>query len=86
MQFQIEEVKAKIREVIAEIGEIEDIDSITDEAHFINELGLDSMMLLEILSNLERQYKISIPEEEFPNMVTLNMCVDTVQKYTGPSV
>ena len=81
MSFSVEEVKANVREVIAEIGEIDEIETITDEAHFINDLGLDSMMLLEVLSALERQYKISIPEDEFPNMVTLNMCVETVQKF-----
>ncbi len=81
MSVSVAEVKETIREVIAEIGEIDEVETITDEAHFINDLGLDSMMLLEVLSTLERQYKISIPEEEFPNMVTVTMCVETVQKF-----
>lgn len=70
----------EIREVVAEIGEIDDPQEITLQSHFMDELDLDSMMLLEILSTLERQYEISIPEEEFPNMVTLSMCAETVKK------
>jgi acyl carrier protein len=69
-----------IREVISEIGEIDEVDSIQPDHHFIEDLDLDSMMLLEILSTLERNYQISIPEEEFPNMTTLTLCVETVQK------
>ncbi|HAA54539.1 MAG TPA: acyl carrier protein [Myxococcales bacterium] len=81
MEVSRQELMEEIREVIAEVGEIDEMDSIQPEVHFINDLGLDSMMLLEVLSTLERRYKISIPEEEFPNMVTLNSCVDTVEKF-----
>lgn len=81
MEVNRQELMEEIREVIAEVGEIDEMDSIQPEVHFINDLGLDSMMLLEVLSTLERRYKISIPEEEFPNMVTLNSCVDTVEKF-----
>ena len=78
--MQVELMK-EIRDVIAEVGEIDEVDTITPDIHFIDELGLDSMMLLEVLSTLERRYNISIPEEEFPNMVTLTRCMDTIQKY-----
>lgn len=74
----------EIREVIAEIGEIDEPETIDADQHFIEDLDLDSMMLLEILSTLERQYNINIPEDEFPNMVTLNMCVATVQRLSNP--
>ena len=39
------------------------------------------MLLLEVLSSLEQNYKISIPETEFPNMTTINQCVAVVQRY-----
>ncbi len=80
-EISIQQLKDDIREVIAEIGEIDEIESISDDTHFINDLGLDSMMLLEVLSTLEQKYNITIPEDQFPNMVTLNQCVQTVQKF-----
>ncbi len=82
-EISIQQLKEDIREVIAEIGEIDDLESISDDTHFIEDLGLDSMMLLEVLSTLERKYKITIPEDQFPNMVTLNKCVETVQQFIG---
>ena len=55
--MQIEHVTLlhEIREVIAEVGEIDEPETIMPDVHFIDELGLDSMMLLEVLSTLERR-------------------------------
>lgn len=78
-----EEIKKSIREVIEEIGEDMDIDSdkITDDAKFIEDMGFDSMALLEVLATMEKKFGVSIPESEFPNITTINQCTVTVQKY-----
>lgn len=83
MALDPETLLREIREVIAEIGELDDPAEIAPDQHFIEDLDLDSMMLLEILSHLERSYEISIPEDEFPNMVTLSQCVETVLRLAG---
>jgi acyl carrier protein len=77
------EIKATIRNLIREIAEDMEIDEakITDDGHFINDMGLDSMALLEVLATMEKKFSISIPETEFPNIVTLNKCTETVEKY-----
>lgn len=77
------EVKDTIRELIVEIGEDMDIDEdkITDSAHFIEDLGLDSMALLEVLATMEKKFSVSIPESEFPNLISIDKCTETVQKY-----
>ncbi len=78
-----EEIKKSIREVIEEIGEDMDIDSdkITDDAKFIEDMGFDSMALLEVLATMEKKFGVSIPESEFPNITTIDQCTTTVQKY-----
>lgn len=76
-----QEMIATIKEMIAEIGELDDADSIGMEQHLIEELGLDSMLLLEVLSSLEQTYSISIPETEFPNMTSVKACVEVVERY-----
>lgn len=75
------ELASTIRDMIAEIGEIDDAEQIGLEQHLIEDLGLDSMLLLEVLSSLEQTYSISIPETEFPNMTTVSACVDVVRRY-----
>ncbi|HLV32649.1 MAG TPA: acyl carrier protein [Chitinispirillaceae bacterium] len=78
-----EEIKDTIRELITEIAEDMDVDeeSITDNAGFVEDMGLDSMALLEVLATMEKKFGISIPESEFPNITSINKCTDTVQKY-----
>jgi acyl carrier protein len=77
------DIKATIRTLIVEIAQDMEIDEakITDEAHFITDIGLDSMALLEVLATMEKKFGVTIPETEFPNIVTINKCAETVQKY-----
>jgi acyl carrier protein len=77
------DIKATIRKLILEIAEDMEIgeEKITEDAHFINDMGLDSMALLEVLATMEKKFGITIPETEFPNIVTINKCVETVEKY-----
>jgi acyl carrier protein len=77
------EIKASIRDLISEIAEDMEIDegNITDDAHFISDMGLDSMALLEVLATMEKKFGVSIPETEFSNIVTINKCFATVEKY-----
>lgn len=57
-------LREKLREIIAEVSEI---DEIPDETPF-EELGIDSMMAIEIVAEVERTYKLSIPEDELTDM------------------
>ncbi len=78
-----EEIKSAIREMTTEIAEDMDIDeaSITDDARFVSDMGLDSMALLEVLATMEKKFGVSIPETEFPNVTSINKCTETVVKY-----
>jgi acyl carrier protein len=58
------ELKEKLRAIVAEVSEI---DEIPDETPF-SELGIDSMMALEIVAEVERQYKVAVPEEELKRL------------------
>jgi acyl carrier protein len=79
----VPDIKTAIRALIKEIAEDMEIDEakITDEAHFITDMGLDSMALLEVLATMEKKFAVTIPETEFPNIVSINKCAETVQKY-----
>ncbi|HEX5660682.1 MAG TPA: acyl carrier protein [Polyangiales bacterium] len=58
------ELKDKLRAIVAEVSEI---DEIPDQTPF-SELGIDSMMAIEIVAEVERQYKVSVPEEELKSL------------------
>ena len=69
-----------IRDVVAEIIEL-DPHQINPDANLVEDLGMDSMMALEILAALERKYKIKIPEQELPQITTLNRAIELAKKY-----
>ncbi len=77
------EIKGIIRDIITEIAEDMDVDAekITDSAHFVEDMELDSMALLEVLASMEKKFDISIPESEFPNLISVDTCTETVEKY-----
>lgn len=51
------------------------------DVHLVEDIGLDSMALLEILASTEKKYDISIPEIEFENLVTPMKVLETTVKY-----
>ena len=77
------EIKGIIRVLITEIAEDMEVDEskITDTAHLVEDMELDSMALLEVLANMEKKFAISIPESEFPNLTSIDKCTETVEKY-----
>lgn len=72
-------IKSELKEMMAEIMETE-LEEIKDDAQFVQDLGMDSMMALEILASLEKKYKIVIPEEDLLKFTTLNNTVEVVSK------
>ena len=79
-EININNLEKELRKLVAEITEV-DTEKITPEAKFVEDLGMDSMMALEIFAKLEKQYKIRIPEEELPRLSNLNQTVDLVGRF-----
>jgi acyl carrier protein len=71
-----EQLKEEMRALVAEISEI---DSIPDDATF-KDLGIDSMMGVEIVAAVERQYHIKIDDSELAEFKTLASAFDLVVK------
>jgi acyl carrier protein len=69
------ELKENLRRIVADVSEV---DVIPDDTDF-RELGIDSMMGIEIVAEIERTYKISVPETELKNMTSLTRVYELVQ-------
>jgi acyl carrier protein len=69
-----EELKEKLRAIVAEVAEV---DEVPDGTPF-KDLGIDSMMAIEIIADVERAYKIKIPEDELEQVVDLDSVVTLV--------
>lgn len=75
-------LEREIRAIIAEILEVDE-EKITPDARFVEDLGMDSMMALEVLASAEKKYKIKIPEENLTKVTSLRNVVDIVGNLTN---
>ena len=76
----MQDLENDIRNLIAEIIE-KDPSEITLDAKFVEELGVDSMMELEIMAGLEKKYRIAIPEEKLAQITTLRETVNIAKEF-----
>ena len=72
-------VEQDIRNLVAEILE-EEPGAIQGDVQFVKDLGMDSMMALEILAGIEKKYHIAIPEEMLPQFTDLNTTIKLVKE------
>lgn len=79
-QINNKELEKNLRSIISTIVEIEP-EKITLEANFVEDLGMDSMMALEILAEIERKYKIQIPEDKLTRLKNLGESIELTKEY-----
>ena len=72
-----DELEFEIRKLVAKIIEA-DPQKITPDAHFIEDLGADSMMALEIMAALEKKFGVTIPEDDLVKISSLNQVTKLV--------
>ena len=74
-----ETLKDELRQIIAEVTEVEDIPEDTP----FGDLGIDSMMAIEIVADVEKNYDITIAEDELAELTNLKAVYDKVQQKLG---
>jgi acyl carrier protein len=70
-----DKLKDELRQIITEVTEVEDIPEDTPFA----DLGIDSMMAIEIVADVEKNYDVTISEEELEELINLQAVYDKVQ-------
>ena len=70
----------KIREMIAENLNI-DIKTITEEASFKEDLGVDSLDLFELVMALEEEFGVEIPTEDLETLTTVGAVAKYVEEH-----
>ena len=63
-------MKNKIVEIVAEILDIEE-NEINEGAKIIDDLGADSIAVMEIVMELEEEYDVEVPTEDILKLVTV---------------
>ena len=69
----------KVRDALAAQFEL-DPDKITMETNLIDDLGADSLDVVELIMNIEDEFGVSISDEEAANLFTVQRIVEYLEK------
>ncbi len=72
-------VAEKVKKIIVDKLGVDESE-VTDEASFTNDLGADSLDTVELIMEFEKEFDISIPDEEAENIQTVGQAVAYVEK------
>jgi len=75
-------MRQKIKQIIYEITNIKP-EEIRDDAHFIEELKLDSLTMLEIGVHLDQEFDLDLPEEEMQKFTSVEASAAIILAHLG---
>ena len=77
----MENPESKVKEIIIDklgLGESE----VTNEASFANDLGADSLDTVELIMEFEKEFNVSIPDQDAEKIGTVGEAVKYIQENT----
>ena len=69
----------KVKEMLAEALNVP-AEKVTADAKIVEDLGADSLDVVELLSRLEDEYGVTIPDEDVENLVTVGDVAAQIEK------
>jgi acyl carrier protein len=72
-------LKEEIISIISDVSGF-DLEEITLDTNFYTELEVDSIKAIEITVAIEKKFKISVRDEDVPNITTVRQAIETVEK------
>jgi len=72
-------VQDKMIDIIVEQLSV-DRDKVVPEASFVDDLGADSLDLVELIMAMEEEFDVEIPDEEAEKITTVQHAIDYVDK------
>ncbi len=75
-----EEIFNKVQSIVAEQLEIQDQETIKPESKFAEDLGADSLDVVELVMALEEAFDIEIPDEAAEQISTVQAAVDYIEE------
>ena len=72
-------VEDKVKEIICEQLGVSD-EEVHAEKHFVDDLGADSLDIVELVMAMEEQFEIEIPDEDAEKIQTVKDAVSYIQE------
>jgi acyl carrier protein len=74
---RVAERAQEIKAVVCRVLEVDE-DQVGPTDHFVEDLGADSMKLIELLANLEIEFDVEVDSAEFERLVSLDGVYDVL--------
>ena len=70
-------IEDKVKKIIVEKLSVE-LEEVVPEASFVDDLGADSLDLVELIMSMEEEFDIDIPDEKAEKLVTVKDAMDYI--------
>ncbi len=72
-------MKERIVNILKNFGVSEN--AITDDAHFIKDLGFDSLDTVDLMMQLEQEFSIMIPDADYSKITTISNLISYLKAH-----
>jgi acyl carrier protein len=80
--MKLEEVQVKLKEIVMDRLNAEE-EQIKPEASFVEDLGADSLDIVELIMGIEEEFDIEIPDEDAEKLTTVGEAMSYVKAKLG---
>ena len=78
----ISNIEARVKKIIIEQLGVKE-EQVTNDAHFVEDLGADSLDTVELVMALEEEFELEIPDEDAEKITTVQQAVDYTAAHLG---
>ncbi len=75
-------VEERVKQIIVEQLGVDPAE-VTPQAHFVNDLGADSLDTVELVMALEEEFDAEIPDEQAEKIQTVGQAIDYIKAHAG---
>jgi len=75
-------IEERVKKVVAEQLGVKE-DEIANKSSFINDLGADSLDIVELVMALEEEFGTEIPDEEAEKITTIQEAIDYIEAHSA---
>ena len=76
------DIASRVKAIIVEKLGVDE-NEVTPEASFTNDLGADSLDTVELIMEFEKEFNISIPDEQAETIGTVGQAIEYLEKTIG---
>lgn len=80
--MKLEEIQKKLKDIVVDRLNVEE-SQIKPEASFVEDLGADSLDIVEFIMGIEEEFDIEIPDEDAEKLTTVGEALNYVKNKLG---